>query len=191
MRKVSIAVCLFWAGTMWAQSQVATVTSLALFTLRGAAVSPDQGVPVWPILAGDSVKGGNAVTVVAFPEGSALTLDPRSEAKLDVVDGKPTFQLLSGTARYSLKSTSAVQLMAANRRVNPASMTGTLRAQAAGAAGAGTGAPGASGTGATGGGSGNGTPVAAIASVVAAAGVEAGVAIYEATKGGPSVSGSN
>ena len=61
MSKIARAACLvFMAVTAWAQTQVATVTSSATFTLRGAGITPGQGVPMWPVLAGDHVTAGNA-----------------------------------------------------------------------------------------------------------------------------------
>jgi hypothetical protein len=67
--------CVLAAVVGWGQNQVATVTSYTPFTLRGAAI-PGQGVPMWPVLAGDTVKAGNALTNMTFPDGSVLTLDP-------------------------------------------------------------------------------------------------------------------
>src|ERR1700722_13220290 len=127
MRKVPMATCCVLAAVVgWGQNQVATVTSSTPFTLRGAAVTPGQGVPTWPVLAGDAVKAGNALTIMTFPDGSVLTLDPESEARIDFVNGKPLFQLLKGVARFSLKSISAVQLEAGNKIVIPKDLTGTL-----------------------------------------------------------------
>lgn len=127
MRKVLVAASLVLVSVaVWAQNQVASVTSSSPFTLRGAALTPGQGVPTWPILAGDTLKAGTAMTIVTFPDGSVLELAPGSEAKIDFVNGKPLFQLLDGSARYSLKSTSAVQLMAATQTVTPKDLTGIL-----------------------------------------------------------------
>lgn len=127
MKKIAGAACLvFIAVAARAQTQVATVTSSAPFTLRGAGITPGQGVPMWPVLAGDDVKAGNTLTIVTFPDGSVITLAPGSEGKVDFVNGKPEFQLLSGTARYSLKSTTAVQLLEASQTVTPTGLLGTL-----------------------------------------------------------------
>jgi hypothetical protein len=129
MRKVLIVTCLVLAAVVCFaqnQTQVATVTSSSPFTLRGASVTPGQGVPMWPVLAGDTLKAGSALTIVTFPDGSVLTLDPGAQAKVDLVNGKPQFQLLSGMAKYSLKSTTSVDLMAANQTVTPKGTVGTL-----------------------------------------------------------------
>lgn len=177
MRKASVMACMMLAAvTAWAQNQVATVTSSAPFTLRGATVTPGQGVPTWPVLSGDDLKAGNALTIVTFPDGSVLTLSPGSEAKIDFVNGKPEFQLLSGTATYSLKSTSAVELMAGNQTVVPKGLTGTLTAGGH--------------SGLVGGGWWTGAHAGAVlvgAGAVVALGA-AGFGIYEVTKGGPPIS---
>ncbi len=175
---INVACLLFMTAAARAQTQVATVTSSAPFTLRGAGITPGQGVPMWPVLAGDEVKAGNTLTIVTFPDGSVVTLAPGSGGKVDFVNGKPVFQLLAGTARYSLKSVLAVQLMEAGQPVTPTGLLGTLtlagnKAAAAGLAGGGFWTAG---------------HIAAV--VVVAAGTAAGLgfAVSEAVKGGAAVS---
>jgi hypothetical protein len=127
MRRVSaVALILLTAAVASAQNQVATVTSSAPFALRGATVIPGQGVPTWPILPGDELKAGNALTIVSFPDGSVLTLSPGSDAKIDFANGKPVFQLLCGKADHVLKSASAVELMAGNQVITPKAISGEL-----------------------------------------------------------------
>jgi|HubBroStandDraft_1064217.scaffolds.fasta_scaffold94505_2 hypothetical protein len=173
MRKVPMATCCVLAAVVgWGQNQVATVTSSTPFTLRGAAVTPGQGVPMWPILAGDTVKAGSALTITTFPDGSVLTLDPESEARIEFANGKPVFQLLKGVARFSLKSISAVQLEAGNKIVTPKDLTGTLTLGGI--------RPAAVGFWTV------GTTVAVLVGAGAAAG--AGIGISEAVRGGSSVS---
>jgi hypothetical protein len=129
MRKAlySLSIFLVIVATVWAQSQVATVTSTSPFTLRGAAITPGQGVPTYPVLAGDTIKAGNTVTILTFPDGSVVTLEPGAEAMIEVSPtGTPIVKLLSGSAQYSLKSTSAVQLIVANKTVTPKDLVGVL-----------------------------------------------------------------
>jgi hypothetical protein len=163
----------------WAQNQIATVTSSAPFTLRGAPVTPGQGVPTWPILAGDTVNAGTAITIVTFPDGSVLELAPGAEAKVDIVNGKPVVQLLSGSARYSLKSTSAVQLMEASQTVTPKNLVGILSVGNTRPAAAAAGSTGTSWWT-------FGHTALVIAGAAAAAGI--GYGISQATQGGASVS---
>lgn len=169
---ITVFVALFITMAATAQTQVATVTSSAPFTLRGAGITPGQGVPTWPVLAGDVVKAGNTLTIVTFPDGSVITLAPGSEGKIDIVNGKPVFQLLGGTARYSLKSTTAVQLMEASQTVTPTALLGTLSLG---------GNKAAAGFWTTG-------HIAAVAVVGAGTAAGLGFAVSDAVKGGTSVS---
>jgi hypothetical protein len=180
MRRVSgVGLMLLAAAVASAQNQVATVTSSAPFTLRGATVTPGQGVPTWPILPGDELKAGSALTIVSFPDGSVLTLSPGADAKIDVANGKPMFQLLCGKANHVLKSASAVELMAGNQVITPKGMSGALSVAHC------SGAPG--GTNTAGGGSwAAGRTAAVVVGVGAAVGLPIG--IYEATQGGPLIS---
>ena len=112
--------------TVWAQAPVATVTSSGPFELRGANVTPGQGVPSWPGLAGDTIKAGNTPVTVTFPDRSTIILNPGSSAKLDLSGQTPVFQLTSGSASYSLKTLTAVKLMAATKVVTPSNLAGLL-----------------------------------------------------------------
>ena len=96
-RFVRAAALVLVAVAAKAQTQVATVTSSAPFTLRGAGITPGQGVPMWPVLAGDDIKAGSTLAIVTFPDGSVITLAPGSEGKVDFMNGKPVFQLVNGT----------------------------------------------------------------------------------------------
>src|SRR5271156_6542030 len=128
MRKVSqlLMTALVGIASAWAQGQVATVTSSAPFTLRGASITPGQGVPFWGVLQGDVVHAGSALTIVTFPDGSVITLDPGSEAKIDLAGTTPVFQLLICSAHYSLKSLTSVQLMERDRQVTEKNLSGAL-----------------------------------------------------------------
>jgi hypothetical protein len=118
------------------------------------------------------VKAGSALTITTFPDGSVLTLDAGSEARVDFANGRPVFQLLKGVARFSLKSLLAVELEAGSKIVTPKELTGTLSLGGI--------RPAAVGFWTV------GTTVAVLVGAGAAAG--AGVGIAEAVKGGSSVS---
>jgi hypothetical protein len=172
MRKVSV-VSLFLLSVLvvWAQSEVAKVTSSSAFSLRSAAVDPSKGVANWPCLAGDSIKAGTAPTIITFnSDGSVVTLDPSSEGVVDFRGGKPSFRLVSGTAKYRLRAKTSVALSTPKGSLVPSDVAGVLGEAVPGAAGAGL----SSGV------------VVGIVAVGAAAAVT-GIAV--ATKGGSSVSG--
>jgi hypothetical protein len=111
-----------------AQSQLGTVTSSAPFQLRGATVNPGQGVPSWPAMAGDSIKAGPALTIVTFTDGSVVTLEPDSAATLSLsANLTPVFGLSKGTANYSLKTLTAVKLVAGSSTVTPNALRGSFK----------------------------------------------------------------
>src|ERR1035438_9878724 len=84
---------------MFAQGQLATVTSTAPFQLRGATVTTDQGVPSWPVMPGDAIKAGSAPVIVSFLDGSTVTLQPGSSARVTASGETPSFLLECGAAR--------------------------------------------------------------------------------------------
>jgi hypothetical protein len=127
-----LAVVVASVGSTNAQDQIATVTSNANFQLRGANVTPGQGIPSWPVLSGDAIKPGTAPAVITFPDGSLIMLESNSMATVSMSGSIPTFDLASGSATYSLKSLTAVQLVAGNRTINPTSLTGSFGAGAHG-----------------------------------------------------------
>jgi|HubBroStandDraft_1064217.scaffolds.fasta_scaffold111399_1 hypothetical protein len=180
MNKImTAAYILLMAGAAWGQMEVATVTSSTTFNLGGATIAPGQGIPMWPVLAGDHVVAGTAMTILTFPDGSVITLDPGSEGKLDFVNGQPTFELLSGKSRYSLKRKGAVVVIFNGQPLALASLSGTLTMGGAVAGGA---AAGAAAAGITAG------HIAVIAIVGGAAAAGLGVGIARATGGGAAVS---
>src|SRR5258708_40273417 len=116
MRSTVKPVALFLAVlvTAAAQTQVATVTSDSAFQLRGANVTPGEGVPSWPVMPGDILKAGQTPVTITFPDGSVITLAPGSSAKIDLSGQTPVFQLLNGSAHYALKDLTSVKLMSGN-----------------------------------------------------------------------------
>ena len=124
MRNVCKFVALFLVVlVLVAQTQVATATSDSAFLLRGANVTPGQGVPSWPVLPGDILKAGPTTVTITFPDGSIVTLAPGASAKVDLSGQTPVFQLLNGSAHYALKDSTAVKLMTG---ANPYSVTNLI-----------------------------------------------------------------
>jgi hypothetical protein len=120
------AVLLCVTVSLSAADQIAVVTSTAQFRLRGAKVATDQGVPSWPVMAGDIVQVGNAPAAVAFSDGSSVILDRGTLARVERSGQTPMLQLLCGTVRYSLKTLKAVKLMAENGPVTPSQLKGSF-----------------------------------------------------------------
>jgi hypothetical protein len=121
-----LAIIIASVGSTNAQDQIATVTSNAKFQLRGASVTPGQGVPSWPVVSGDTIQAGAATTIVTFSDGSVIVLEPNSVATVSITGNVPSVDLLSGSANYSLKSLNSIRIMAGNRPVTPTSLTGSL-----------------------------------------------------------------
>jgi hypothetical protein len=111
----------------FAQTQVATITSDGPFQLRGANVAPEQGVPSWPVLSGDTIKAGDKPLTVTFEDGAQIVLAPGSSAKVDLLGKTPVFQLETGSAHYSLKALDSVKLMTLNKPVTPKDLAGNLQ----------------------------------------------------------------
>jgi len=120
----AVSLVLVFAITAVAQSQVATLTSESSFTLRGAQVSTGEGVPSWPVLDGNVIRAGTSNLTVTFPDGSTVTLAPGSEARLQMVDGKPVLNLQSGAMHYSLKELNSVKLISGNSPLTPTNLVG-------------------------------------------------------------------
>jgi hypothetical protein len=125
MRRV-LFVFIILAAVAFGWQQVATVTSAADFTLRGATVSPGQGVPNWPVMAGDEIIAGSKPVTITFPDGSTVTLGAGAKARIEMEDGKPVVRLESGAAAYSFKTPGAVKLYALDKAVTPTGLTGSF-----------------------------------------------------------------
>ncbi len=166
------------AAACWGQTQVATASAPSSFTLRGTTVTPEQGVPSWPVLAGDTIASGTSPVTSTFSDGSTISLSPKGQATLGFSGTTPTFRLVKGTMQYSLKSLTSVHVFSGNQAVALASVTGTL-GKAATVASVAT----AAGTVAA------AHSTAVILASTAAAGL--GVGVSAATSGGKSVSPSH
>jgi len=148
-----------------------------LFTLRGVTVNPEQGVPTWPVLDGNTVIAGTSPVTLTFADGSTIILDPGAEAILTLSYGvpeyvhgtgpTPVFRLRKGAAYYSLKTPNSVVVISGNESITITSLTGRIVLE------------GAKRTGA----------VLAVVGAGAAAGL--GVGVSKATSGGSSVSPSH
>jgi len=114
------------ASVVFAQTQIATITSDSSFQLRGAEVTPGQGVPSWPVMPGDTIQAGQTALTLTFSDGSTIILSPGAKAKVDLSGKTPVFHLDSGEAHYSLKTLSSVKLEQLKASVNPKDLVGNL-----------------------------------------------------------------
>jgi hypothetical protein len=122
---IALIVVVVFAGLLPAQgTKVATATSTQPFTLNGETVNP-SGVPSWPVMDGAELVAGSTPLTLTFGDGSRISLAPGSRAKVEMVDGKPVFRLLSGEAAYDLKQLDSVTLVALDSGVKPPGLRGT------------------------------------------------------------------
>ncbi len=101
--------CVMVPVSLLAVEQIGTVIASAPFILRGAKISV-VGVPSWPLLRGDEVATEDTSVAFAFRDGSRITLQPHSSARIDREGAIPAFHLLSCTAEYDLKTVQSVAL---------------------------------------------------------------------------------
>ncbi len=76
---------------------VATVSSSGPFELKGNTV-PVNGVPAWPVMAGDEIGTVNSPSTLQFTDGSVATLAPKSHAKIEKgLRGQVVLRLVTGS----------------------------------------------------------------------------------------------
>jgi len=124
--KIGLLTGLLLASMAFAETQIATVTSDSPFQLRGVAITPGQGVPSWPVMPGDLIQAGQTPLTITFQDGSTGVLAPGVSAKVGLAGKTPVFQLECGSAHYTLKTLSSVNLMQANSAVTPKDLVGDL-----------------------------------------------------------------
>jgi ferric-dicitrate binding protein FerR (iron transport regulator) len=121
---VPIALLLALAGVAFGSAPVATVASAGTFDLHGAAVRT-EGVPFWPVMAGDEIATHGSSALVRFQDGTSVALGENSRAKVETVDNILVFRLSGGTMQVTAAKTSAVkfydgaQSVAVRSGVNP------------------------------------------------------------------------
>jgi len=110
---------------------VAKVSSSESFTVAGTKV-PVEGVPSWPVVAGDEIVAGNASAVVTFSDGSRGRLGRNTRARVEGSSSAPVLRLLDGAMAYAFARTPSLKLYAENNPITPATgMRGTALAGSA------------------------------------------------------------
>jgi hypothetical protein len=107
-----------------AQSQIGTVTSSAPFQLRGTSVTPDSGVPNWPLLPGDTIQAGADTVLITFLDGSSIVLSSHATATIAWLDDTPVFNLIDGSAYYRLNTPTSVKLQCTGTESSPKNLEG-------------------------------------------------------------------
>lgn len=96
------------AGFAFGAAPVATVTSSETFDLDGAAVRT-EGIPFWPLMAGDKIATHASSALVRFQDGTSVTLGPNARATVETVANGLEFRMSSGTMQVNAAPTSAVK----------------------------------------------------------------------------------
>jgi len=107
-RGVPIALLLALAGLAFGSAPVATVASAGTFDLHGAAVRT-EGVPFWPVMAGDEIATHASSALIRFQDGTSVALGENSRAKVETVDNILVFRLVGGTMQVTAAQTPAVR----------------------------------------------------------------------------------
>jgi hypothetical protein len=89
-------------------SPVATASSSGGFELRGVPVRT-EGVPLWPVMAGDSIHAGATPVLIRFEDGSRVTLGQNSSATVENTGQGLVFRVLSGAVQVAPVSGSKVR----------------------------------------------------------------------------------
>ena len=97
-----------------AASPVAMVRSSSPFVLSGAAV-PVAGMSSYPITAGDELVAGMAPVLIAFADGSRVTLEKNSKARIESEDQNTVLRLVAGSGTYRLSQGSKLRLFEADK----------------------------------------------------------------------------
>jgi hypothetical protein len=123
-RTILICFCIF-AVSAFAAGPVASVSSGSDFMLHGAKVAT-AGVPVWPVMAGDSILAGTTSARVRFQDGTTVTLSPGSEARVEQSKQGLLFRLVSGGMVFAYAPNSSVGMFSGQSALTAAAGTPTF-----------------------------------------------------------------
>src|SRR5450759_2606377 len=121
MRKTQIALVVVVAALLsvyvaFAAQPVARISSSESFNVAGTKV-PVEGVPSWPVVAGDEIVAGNASAVIAFNDGSRVRLGRNARAKIEGSTQTPALRLRDGVMSYAFAPKPSLQLYAASNAI--------------------------------------------------------------------------
>jgi hypothetical protein len=111
---------------VFAQAQIATVTSDGPFQLRSVDVVPGQGVPSWPVMADDTIRAEQNPVTLTFSDGCTVALSPGGVARVELSGKTPVFLLEKGSAHYSLSSLDCVKLVSLKTPLTPTDANGEI-----------------------------------------------------------------
>jgi hypothetical protein len=117
--KLLLAVLLIAAAALAASGDqpLATITSAEAIELRGIRV-PVEGVPAWPLVAGDELATTTSAAAISFSDGTRVVLDKNSRVKIERVDKQPVLRLVSGSLSYQAGDKPRMEIFAGTEKLD-------------------------------------------------------------------------
>jgi hypothetical protein len=106
---------------LFAAEPVATLTAGTDVKVNGRLLQTD-GVPNWPLAAGDEIITGSSPAVVLFPDGVRLTISPSTKIVIQQCD-RCIVQLFYGSTDYVKPANSKFEMCALGHPVRPVENT--------------------------------------------------------------------
>lgn len=116
-RQIACIVLATGLAAIAADRPVATITAPDAFTLNGVRVAAN-GVPSWPLAAGDEVNTLNSAAVIRFGDQGQVAIDKGSGLKLERNETGLIARLTSGSMRFRLDPAAHIQVFALAQRVD-------------------------------------------------------------------------
>lgn len=122
---VFVASLLFLVTACFAAQPIATISSAGPVTVSGTPMSAST-VAFWPLASRDVIATADTSAVVILPDNSRITLNSNSRARVESDGDRMRFQLLNGSADYSLVTPTSAVFMVGNKYMADAAAAGSL-----------------------------------------------------------------
>lgn len=113
-RSTLVIAAFLLAGSAYAAKPIATLSSPGPVVVGGTPMSAST-VAFWPVANHDEIATLDSRAILILPDNSRITLDQNSRARVTTDGGRVRFQLLSGSADYSLVSDKSAVLMVGDK----------------------------------------------------------------------------
>jgi hypothetical protein len=119
---VAVASVAFLSWPCFSASTIGSISSTQPIVVSGIAVATNR-VMSWPVAVNDEIVTHTAPATLRFADGSVVTLQRNSRMRLEPLSSGVGVKMLSGSAIYNLKPSSAVSV---ETRYSAAGVTGNL-----------------------------------------------------------------
>lgn len=116
---------LLMASLCCGQSVVASAIASGPFILGGLRI-PTEGVPSWPVLAGDRIASGVSLVTITTTDGSRINVDRNSVVTVERTPAGVSVRVEQGTATYNLTRGGVTEVVLTRASTPPASGSGTI-----------------------------------------------------------------